>query len=513
MPVSRLLRSPAVLRALAAIVAAVVALAVPQVLESALYLILALTAVAVGAVEVYGWWQSKRLRDLLLGLALMAGGLLLALGGDLADRLVEVTVALIILVRALVSLWGAYVTWRKTDEDPFWSMVAGLALLLLGSALLVVPDTFLRWVVFMIGAAWIIGGLIVLLDAIGAHEETPIPPDVVSVIREKSMDGPLRDQVTTVIFEGLGSHEGTLSFAALMSFATAIATFGVKADSTAVVIGAMLIAPLMSPIMALSASILMGWPDKAMLAGRRVAVGVMIGVGGAFLMSMISPEFSSITANSEVLSRTSPTILDLLIALAAGAAGGYAMTHPEVGNSLPGVAIAVALAPPLAVVGYSLEELEFGFALGAFLLFLTNLVGIIVAAGVAYIVSGYSPWSHLSERADQAKRSVALIAVSVGIVAVPLAIIGDGIIQQTTTRSAVNELVEDWLDDADYEVTRVHVTGDEYTVELIGSGALPDQQELADSIAEDQQENIELLVEVTPRTTTRLTGNGSRSDS
>lgn len=510
MATRQVLRSQAVHRAAIAILAAVVALAVPEMLERLLGVFLGVVAVAVGVVEMASWWRTRRWRDLAQGLAIAIAGIILLFGGQQARRDVEIVVAVLVGLRGAIDLFHAYRAYRADRTDPFWGVARGLAMLLLAAILFFIPQTFFLAVTLAVVIGWIVAGAIVIVNTIGADEDTPVPEDVVAVIRERSMASQLRQQVTENIFEPFESHESGVAYAALMAFATAIATFGVKADSTAVVIGAMLIAPLMSPIMAVSASILMGWPHRVLLSARRVALGVAIGIGGSFLLSLISPEFVAITSNSEVLSRTSPTMLDLLIALAAGAAGGYAVTHPRVGNSLPGVAIAVALAPPLAVVGYSLEQLEFGFAFGAFLLFLTNLVGIVIAAGSTYVLSGYSPWTRVTQQDEESRRSLALIGLGLGLVAVPLGIIGQGIVHQTTSHTLASESVDDWLgDDSGYEMVSTSVTGEDVTVSLVGSGDLPDEDQLAQDLASQLGGDVVLTLDVTPQETTVVHANRS----
>lgn len=510
MTVRRLALSPVVQRAAIAIVAAIVALAYPDVFASLLFFLVGVAAIAAGIVEVIAWGRSRVWRDLFQALGLIALGAVLLFGGEKSDRTLALVLAGLLVWRAVVVILGEIRASRGGTSDPFWPVARAAVLLLLALALLLIPGTLVQMVVLLIGTSWIIAGAIVIVNTIGEDEDSPVPADIVSVVREKSMPEALRSQVTEAIFEGFDSASGGVAFAALMAFATAIATFGVKADSTAVVIGAMLIAPLMAPIMALSASILMGWPHRAVLSGRRVALGVLIGVAGSFLMALISPEFVAITSNSEVLSRTSPTILDLLVALAAGAAGGYAMTHPEVGNSLPGVAIAVALAPPLAVVGYSLEEAEWAYASGAFLLFLTNLVGIVVAAGVTYVVSGYSPWTRIEQGGDQARRSMVLIGIAFGLVALPLAVIGEGIVSQTNSHSIVTKETKAWLgDDSGYSLIEVKVSGGDATVTLEGSGDLPDTEDLAADIAVALERDVELTLEVIPRETTVVQADSS----
>lgn len=503
MTVRRLARSPVVQKAAIVIVAAIVALAFPAAFESVLFLFVGIVAVVAGLIEFAGWWRSRAWRDLLQSLGLVGFGVVLLAGGERSDRTLALILVGLLSWRAMVILTAGIRASRTGGDDPFWPVARAVALILLALALLLIPETLLRVVVLVMAFGWIVGGAIVIVNVIGEDEDSPVPEDIVSVVRNRSMPGALRTQVTDVIFEGIDTHSGTVIFAALMSFATAIATFGVKADSTAVVIGAMLIAPLMAPIMALSASILMGWPRRAVLAGRRVALGVLIGVVGSYLMALISPDFVAITANSQVLSRASPTMLDLLIALAAGAAGGYAMTHPNVGNSLPGVAIAVALAPPLAVVGYSLEEAEWAYASGAFLLFLTNLIGIVVAAGLTYVVSGYSPWTRIEHRGEEARRSLVLIAIALGLVTLPLGIIGEGIVSQTNSHAIAVRESKAWLDDdSGYSVNEVKVSGSDVAVTVEGSGDLPDPETLVSNLALALDREVELTLAVIPRETT-----------
>jgi uncharacterized hydrophobic protein (TIGR00271 family) len=506
------LRSASVLRALVAILAAIVVLSFPDFLGRLIFVLIGLAALAVGVIDVKNWWTSRRYFDLLIGLVMVLVGVSVLFGGSEIHLLLEYIVAGIIVIRSFALMLRARRAYKATGDDPFWAIASAVIGLTVVAALVLSPEAILHFVVVGIAVSWILGGVIVLLNDLGEDEDENTPYDVIGVIRQKSMPAGLRQQVSDAIFEGWDSRDGTLQFAALMSFATAIATFGVKADSTAVVIGAMLIAPLMSPIMALSASILMGLPKRALYSGRRVALGVVIGVGGSFLMALISPEFVPITANSQVLSRVSPTMLDMLIALAAGAAGGYAMTHPKVGNSLPGVAIAVALAPPLAVVGVSFQAGEFGFALGAFLLFLTNLVGIVVASGVTYILSGYSPWTRLERSGTQGRKSLVLVGLATVLVAFPLALIGDDILDQLTATTGAEEAVDDWLGEGtEFSLAQVQVSGESVEVVIVGPGDPPDPDDLAEEMAAALKRNVVVELRVIPETTHIATGQRPQS--
>ena len=489
-------------KGLIAIVGAVVVLAFPDFLGRLIFVLVGLAALAVGVIDIKTWWNTRRYFDLLIGLVLVAVGLSVLFGGSTVHRRLDYVVAGIIAFRSILLMLRARRAFKADGHDPFWAVASALIGLATAAALIFIPETLLHLVVVGIALSWVLGAVIVLLNELGEDEDEDTPYDVVGVIRQKSMPANLRRQVSNAIFDGWDSREGTLQFAALMSFATAIATFGVVADSTAVVIGAMLIAPLMSPIMALSASILMGLPKRALLSGWRVGLGVAIGVGGSFFMALISPQFVPLTSNSQVLSRVSPTMLDMLIALAAGAAGGYAMTHPKVGNSLPGVAIAVALAPPLAVVGVSLEGGEVTFALGAFLLFLTNLVGIVVASGITYILSGYSPWNRLERSGEQGRKSVVLVVLAVILVAFPLAIIGDDILDDLTASSDAEAAVDSWLGDGtEFSVPQIQISGSNVDVVIVGPGEPPDPNDLATELAEALERDVVVELRVIPETT------------
>ena len=283
-----------------------------------------------------------------------------------------------------------------------------------------------------------------------------------------------------------------------MAFSTAIATFGINADSTAVVIGAMLIAPLMTPIMATSASLLMGWPVRATRSMLLVGAGVAIAVAGSWLLSRYFPVLE-VTTNSQILSRVSPTTVDLMIAFAAGAAGAFAISRPDVADSLPGVAIAVALVPPLAVIGITLEAAEWSFALGATLLFVTNLVGVILAAGITFVLVGFSPWFHLEANRTQINRSYATVGIALLLIAIPLTLAGEELLVSVTNSSKATAVVDDWLEAAPgYEQVSVTIQGSDVEVVVGGSGDLPSPQALADDFADEFGREMTVDLSVVP---------------
>jgi uncharacterized hydrophobic protein (TIGR00271 family) len=166
-----------------------------------------------------------------------------------------------------------------------------------------------------------------------------------------------------------------------------IATFGLLSNSTAVIIGAMIVAPLMMPLRGLAFGALEGDPELFRRSIISLGVATIVALLLAILIGRLVgfPDFGS-----EVLARTEPTLLDLGIAVVAGGLSGFAKVRPKVSDALAGTAIAVALMPPLCVVGLSLSQGLWQYGWGAFLLYITNLLGITVACMLVYVLAGYT---------------------------------------------------------------------------------------------------------------------------
>ena len=178
------------------------------------------------------------------------------------------------------------------------------------------------------------------------------------------------------------------TFITLILLSTLLATVGLYLNSSSVIIGAMLLAPLMQPIVSFSMGVLR--IDEALLIQslKTIAIGVLIALVSSSLFALLMP-FQELT--SEMSGRLKPSILDLFVALISGAAAAYAKNNEKIVGSLVGVSIAVALVPPIAVSGIGLGWGEWSIFYHAFLLFLTNLAGIVFAAGLIFLVQGYSP--------------------------------------------------------------------------------------------------------------------------
>jgi len=177
-------------------------------------------------------------------------------------------------------------------------------------------------------------------------------------------------------------------FMILLILSTMIATFGLFINSSSVVIGAMLLAPLMQPIVSLSMGVLRQDSDLELNGAKTIFWAVLAVLLTAALISLFTP-IERLT--TEMAGRLSPTILDLFVAIASGAAAAYAKSNEKIIGSLAGVAIAVALVPPLAVAGIGLGWGNWHMFSMSFLLFVTNLVGIVLAAAFTFVLLGFSP--------------------------------------------------------------------------------------------------------------------------
>jgi len=229
-----------------------------------------------------------------------------------------------------------------------------------------------------------------------------------------------------------------VDFYTLMSLSSAIALLGLLLDSSAVIIGAMLVAPLMSPILSLAQGIVQGNPHLIQRAGASTFKGTVVSIGVSTLLTLLVSNAGT-QPTREILARVSPNLLDLGVALAAGAAAAYAVSRKSVAAALPGVAISVALVPPLCVVGYGLGASEFGIAGGALLLYLTNLGGIVLVGVVIFLMMGFRPTR--AERGLRTRQAAFFAVVGLVLVAFPLGLTTFDIARERNLRSEINTIL------------------------------------------------------------------------
>jgi len=262
-----------------------------------------------------------------------------------------------------------------------------------------------------------------------------------------------------------------IDFFLLIVLSCSIATFGLLTDSTAVIIGAMLVAPLMSPILGISLASVAG--EQRMY--KRSAIALVEGVILAILLSAI---ISLIAYNSpfgvlqeiprEVLSRTRPNPFDLGIALAGGAAAAYALAQPQLSEALPGVAISTALMPPLCTIGIGIALSDQSIIFGALLLFMTNFASISFAGILVFMGLGFRPLSS-EVSLGGLPRSVIISAALVLIIAIPLIGITLGFVRDGQRVNTIRHSVESELNlfpDAQLIDLQISTQGDTIQLEI-----------------------------------------------
>ena len=260
----------------------------------------------------------------------------------------------------------------------------------------------------------------------------------------------------------------------LLPLAAVIASAGVISDSTATVIGAMIVAPLMTPILGVVLAVVLG--DGVNL--RRCVALLVAGAATVVVVGWLAGHFVPYpvvaATNGQVAARVTPRIVDLVAALATGSVGAIALARSDISDTLPGVAIAISLVPPLAVVGLTLQSGAPHQAVGALLLFATN-VAAILASGIVvmalYRVSSTS--SQLTAPAFRRSVGVAVIAVLLGAVLVPLWINSQRIDQTTVRQSDVQAVAEHWATDSGWSVVSVTATGDRVLIDATGPNPAP----------------------------------------
>jgi uncharacterized hydrophobic protein (TIGR00271 family) len=282
----------------------------------------------------------------------------------------------------------------------------------------------------------------------------------------------MRDQV---FFEGPERKRRLSRYWLLLLLSAVIATAGVVSDSTATVIGAMIIAPLMTPILGVVLGVVL--TDRANL-GRcllLLAAGAAAVVAVSWLLGHVVPYPVVAATDGQVAARVTPRLVDLVAALATGAVGSVALARPDISDTLPGVAIAISLVPPLAVAGLTLQSGERGQCLGALLLFATNVAAILASGSVVMALYrvGRVP-GQATNAAFRRPVAVAIIGLLLAAVLVPLWINSERIDKTTIRQSNVQAVADHWASEAGWSVVGVTATGDRVLVDATGPHPAPD---------------------------------------
>jgi uncharacterized hydrophobic protein (TIGR00271 family) len=330
----------------------------------------------------------------------------------------------------------------------------------------------------------------------GTTEETPMAAGIREHVLPEHQRRTL-DELTDELDLRSGDHRSKQSaFWTMLVLAGVIASAGVLADSTATVIGAMIIAPLSTPIMGIALGIV---KRERLRAGGFVVAGgavvVLIGVVAALLV----PGSVDVTGNPQISGRTSPTLVDLVAAVATGFAGAVGLSRRDVAAVLPGVAIAISLVPPLAVVGVCLGSGATGYALGALLLFLSNLVALVLAGTLLFAVLGYSGEADQAARQVGADRRSWLTLAALGtLVLLPLAANTALVAGLHVWTERIRSAADDWVSSVPgAEVTDVRFVSGVFRIDIRTSQDLPPNAELLSSLGDDVPDGLTIVVDTT----------------
>lgn len=288
----------------------------------------------------------------------------------------------------------------------------------------------------------------------------------------------------------------SFSFHFMLGLSAIIATLGLLSNSAAVIIGAMIVAPLMGPIVAIAYSTAMGNRKLLRRSSLTVVKGIVLTIGISWLTASL---IGLKTVDSEILSRTNPTLLDFGIAMAAGMAASFANTRRSISNALPGVAIAVALVPPLSVIGIGLALENWEITNGSFLLFSTNLICIIFFGGLVFLFQSYGDLK-------RAKKGLVFSTAVMFILGVPLTFSMRELIIEQNVRYQILDLVTDKIDTfARSDIRSISVTPRqnyvEVDIEIVASVDSISQAQIDSAkkiIAQNIGKPVDLRVEIIP---------------
>ncbi len=311
-----------------------------------------------------------------------------------------------------------------------------------------------------------------------------------------------------VFFDGPDVKRKLSRFWILLVLASVIAAAGVIGDSTATVIGAMIVAPLMTPILGTMLGVVLG--DRGNLirsillvmsgAAAAILIGYVLGLG-------ISDPVTAAT-NGQVAARVNPRLIDLVAALATGAVGSVALVRRDISDTLPGVAIAISLVPPLSVVGLTAESDAWDESWGAFFLFSTNVAAIlttgIIVMALFKVYQMVTPAPTAERRAVNRRNAILVIVAFFAVILIPLVSSARRLANDNRRQSEVRQITQEWADSVGWEVVQVTTTGTDIDVVLLGSPPIPPTASYADALEADGIDPSTVIVEFIPRTAVQV---------
>ncbi|MEU2385514.1 DUF389 domain-containing protein [Streptomyces sp. NPDC012461] len=282
------------------------------------------------------------------------------------------------------------------------------------------------------------------------------------------------------------------AFWTMLTLAAVIAAGGVLTDSTATVIGAMIIAPVSTPIMGFAlGSVQRRRTGSAVVVLLACLWVIAIGM----VMSVALPAHYDLLSSSQISSRTSPGLMDLIAALATGLAGAVALARRDVAAVLPGVAIAISLVPPLVVTGVCLGKLSGWLALGSLALFVSNLLALVFAGIAVFASLGYAAEADKAAGRPAGRTSAAMALLFV-IVLVPLTANTAATLLINAWTGRAKDAAERWLaEEPGASVTSVDAYSRTLHIHVRTPGELPPVQSLLDQLHGQIPDGIPVVVD------------------
>ncbi len=306
-----------------------------------------------------------------------------------------------------------------------------------------------------------------------------------------------------LLFEEPERQRKLIRFFCLLLLATSIATFGLVADSVATVIGAMIVAPLMLPIMGVAFGVGIG--ERKIIVNSLIIslLGIATAITVGFLITWAFRDLINVETNTQVINRTAPRLIDLLAALATGFAGAFATGRKDVSDTLPGVAIAISLVPPLANVGILAAVGRSDLALGSLVLFATNYLAILLTGSFVFSMMGYSKAYHAIHSKGSKRVTLAFAFVLLALVLIPLSASSYKYLQGSLNERHASDATKSWLVGSDYRLVSVSAGSEEVRIVIAGEGNLPPEEILQNALR-GKLFKLPVTMEIVPQTKTRF---------
>lgn len=265
----------------------------------------------------------------------------------------------------------------------------------------------------------------------------------------------------------------TVEYYMLTILSCLIATAGLLQGSTAVIIGAMIVAPFMTPILAFSLGVIWGDSKLIKTSFGSIMKGTIIAILISGILAFVVPIAEY---NAEILARTKPSLFDIVVAISSGLVGAYGNANKKISNSLVGIAIAVALMPPLCTIGIGVGNFDWDIAQGAMILFSINLISISLSGAFIFWIMKIHPKTHNEQEvARRALSQIIISSVLLVIIAVPVSIYTYRTFKIEQIKKTVWEISRTTFNDELFNIT-FHETQSQMDVIITIFAKEPDQE-------------------------------------